>query len=76
MTIKHFLKIAIAFSSTTSEKRREGRKQIIIREEYHRNIKKKSMAGIKDDCHTITSCYQENKNYIFLFVSQVHCSKF
>lgn len=21
------------------------------------------MAGIKDDCHTITSCYQENKNY-------------
>lgn len=40
MTIKHFLKIAIVFSSTTSEWMEE-RKETTIRTQYNRNIKKK-----------------------------------
>lgn len=40
MTIKHFLNIAIGFSSTTSGKKggKEGRKETTIRAQYHRNI--------------------------------------
>lgn len=40
MTIKHFLKIAIVFSSTTS-KWMEERKETKIRTQYNRNIKNK-----------------------------------
>lgn len=62
MTIKHFLKIAIVFSSR-KKRGKEGRKETTEHSITGIYIYLKMTAGKKDTCHMITSYYQENKNY-------------
>lgn len=61
MTIKHFLKIAIVFSSR--KKKKEGKKKESTVSQKYTYIYIKITSGKKDTCHMITSYYQENKNY-------------